>query len=122
MREEDPVKLSELFEEYRLEYLKDRGSEDEGAKRKRVETGAQIQEKSSGSGGAARYEEMEVSRVTEGQVDPWEVLIWETAKVKHIVSDDGITVMGVSEDEGRKEWDKYLAGEDPTWGEYGFDN
>ena len=122
MREENPEKLSELFEEYRREYIKVRESEDEETKRRRTGTESQIQEQSSGSGGAARYEEMEVGRVTEGPVDPWDVLIWETAKVKHIKADDGITVMGVSEDEGRKEWDKYLAGEDPTWGEYGLNN
>ena len=51
MREEDPVKLSELFEEYRLEYLKDRGSEDEGAKKEE-----------SGDGGADPGEVLGVGR------------------------------------------------------------
>ena len=48
------MKLSELFEEYRREYLKDRASEDEGAKRKKGETGTQILEKASGSSGGGK--------------------------------------------------------------------
>ena len=55
MREENPEKLSELFEEYRREYIKVRESEDEETKRRRTGTESQIQEQSSGSGGAARW-------------------------------------------------------------------
>ena len=120
MREEDPSKLAELFEEYRREYLKGREDEDEGAKRKRIEAAAPLQEKSSGSGEPARYEEMEVSGVTEGEIDPWDVLIWETAKVKNIEVDGGVMVTGDSEGSAEKEWSEYLAGDDPTWEDYGF--
>ena len=37
MREEDPAKLSNLFEEYRKEYLKDRDGNEEESKRQRVQ-------------------------------------------------------------------------------------
>ena len=110
MREEDPVKLTELFEEYRREYLKDRANEDEDAKRKRVGAETNLQERSSSSSGAAKYEEMEVSRVSNVEVDPWDVLTWGTAKVKHIFCDDGVMVTAVSEEGAWKEWDEFLVG------------
>ena len=120
MREEDPVKLTELFEEYRREYLKDRANEDEDAKRKRVEAETNLQERSSSSSGAAKYEEMEVNWVSNVEVDPWDVLTWGTAKVKHIFRDDGVMVTAISEEGAWKEWGEFLVGGDPTWEDYGF--
>ena len=121
MREEDPVKLTELFEEYRREYLKGRSSEDEGAKRKKTEDKTQLEEEASGSAGAAKYTEMEVNRVALGEIDPWDALMWQTAKVEHIVSDEGVTVTGTDKGELEEAWARYLTGGNPTWTDYGFD-
>ena len=110
MREENPAKLTELFEEYRREYLKDRANEDDDAKRKRVGAETNLQERSSSSSGAAKYEEMEVSRVSNVEVDPLDVLTWGTAKVKHIFRDDGVMVTAISEEGAWKEWGEFLAG------------
>ena len=119
MQEEDPGKLTELFEEYRREYLKDRGAEGERAKRRRAEETTRVQERPSGSGDAAKYEEMEVNKVTEGEVDPWDFLMWRTAKVEQVVTDGGVTATGTDKGELEKRWNESVAGEDPSWEDYG---
>ena len=107
MREEDPTKLTELFEEYRREYLKDRANEDEGAKRTWVGAETNLQERSSSSAGAAKYEEMEVSLVSNVEVDPWVVLTWGTAKVNHVFPDGGVLATAISEEGALKEWGEF---------------
>ena len=86
MKEDDPIKLAELYELYRAEYLKDRESKDEDAKRRRTEelapprdraSGSQqpeVREQASASHQPAVYVEMDVRRVAEGIDDPWEFL------------------------------------------------
>ena len=80
MREEDPGKLNELFEKYRIEYMKDRGDDDEGGKRQKVQKLPVLQERASSSGQAAEYEGMEV-----GAIDIQESYVMEV----EMVSDDG---------------------------------
>jgi hypothetical protein len=74
MKEEDPEKLSKIFEEYRREYLKARGEgQGEEAKRARTTGPEQMQEVASGSADAAVYMDMTIGTVV-GEIDPWEFL------------------------------------------------
>jgi hypothetical protein len=72
MKEEDPVKLADLFEKYRVEYLNSRNENDGENKKQRTEEPAVLQERASGSGQPAVYEEMQIGQVQ--CVDPWEYL------------------------------------------------
>ena len=73
MTEEDPDKLTQLFEQYKEEYLKDRGNEDEREnKRKKQENTSGMREAAKGSQDPIEYEEMSIDAV-EG-MDLWEHL------------------------------------------------
>ncbi len=80
MREEDPTKLSDLFEKYRVEYLKDRGDDEEKNKRQKVQDTSVMQERATGSKQAAEYEEMQVGAIDEVEADIMKV---------EVVFDDG---------------------------------
>ena len=74
MKEEDPEKLNNIFEEYREEYLKAReNAKEEDVKRARTEEPERMQERASGSADAAVYEGMTIGLVI-GEIDPWEFL------------------------------------------------
>ena len=64
MKEEDPDKLANLFEQYRAEYLGERSANDEDDKRRRSEGGAAMEERASGSQQPAVYAETEMWRRT----------------------------------------------------------
>ena len=70
MKEEDPIKLSELFEQYRAEYIRGRDNKDGDMKRQKVQEPSQMQERATGSQQPAEYVDMEVGRIAEGIVDP----------------------------------------------------
>jgi hypothetical protein len=73
MKEDDPVRLAELFEQYRTEYVKNRGTEDEQAsKRKKQEGTDSMQEMARGSQDPAAYEDMSIDAVE--CMDLWEHL------------------------------------------------
>jgi hypothetical protein len=81
MREEDPGKLSELFEKYRIEYMQDRGNNDDVRKRQKAQDPPVMQERATGSSQPAAYEDMEV-----GAIDKQEANIM---KVKVVFDDNG---------------------------------
>ena len=81
MQEEDPVKLNELFENYRAEYTKDRDDNEGKSKRQKVQDPPEMQERASGSGQAAAYEEMQV-----GAIDKLE---FDILKVEVVLDDNG---------------------------------
>ena len=65
MMEEDKTKLAKLFEEYKEEYLKDRGPAGGGAAEKRRKTEEKpMQEIATGSGQPAAYGDMDVGAMT----------------------------------------------------------
>ena len=102
MAEDDPDKLSELFEAYKKEYRASRADHDTGeAKRKKVEETAQVQERATGSDQGPTYEEMEVGMVS-GEIDPWEFL-------ENTARDEGDgdmkTLEGYDYAEGEYAWD-----------------
>ena len=81
MQEEDPIKLKELFENYRAEYTKDRDDNEGKSKRQKVQDPPEMQERASGSGQAAAYEEMQV-----GAIDKLE---FDILKVEVVLDDNG---------------------------------
>ena len=71
MVEDDPIKIAELVEMYRTEYLMEREAREEDGKRRRVDESGRmvIQERASGSQQPAVYAEMEVGNVSKGTED-----------------------------------------------------
>jgi hypothetical protein len=81
-REEDPARLSELFEKYRMEYLNDRDDGDnDGSKRwKTRETcGGELQEVASGYDQPATYEAMRIGSIETAQ--SWSSIGCERVKI-----------------------------------------
>ena len=74
MKEEDPTKIAELFDRYRAEYVNDSDDTDGGAKRRRTDESGLLRVQASGSQQPAAYDEVGVEKITEGNVDPWELL------------------------------------------------
>ena len=74
MREDDPVKLSEIFERYRTEYLKARDDESDETKRRKTQETPQLQELASGSQQPATFAEMDVAQVYGDGDDPWQMV------------------------------------------------
>jgi hypothetical protein len=80
MQEDDPVKLNEIFETYRTEYLKARSEGTDATKRLKTGEGPRLQECASGSQQPAVYAEMEVAQVYEDGDDPWQMVLKEKPK------------------------------------------
>ena len=74
MKEVNPTKIAELFDQYRAEYLNDREDIGGNAKRQKSEESVLLREQASGSHQSAAYAEVGVEKITEGNVDPWEFL------------------------------------------------